>query len=115
VRYAVLIFDRPGAYDDLSAGELDRVMGEYFALAHDSRCVGGAQLQGIETATRVRVSDGEMLTTDGPFGQSKEVFGGFYRLDVTDRQEALEFAAGIPAARLGGSVEVRAVAHVGGE
>jgi hypothetical protein len=98
----------------LSAGELNRVMGEYFALAEDSRCVGGAQLQGVERATRVRVSDGEVLTTDGPFVESKKIFGGFYLLEVADRQEALEFAARIPAARLGGSVEVRPIAHVGG-
>jgi hypothetical protein len=112
MRYAVLIFDAPGAYDALPEGELERVMREYDALAEDPRCVGGAQLQGAQTATRVRVADGEILRTDGPFVESKEIFGGYYLLEVPDRSDALEFATRVPAARLGGCVEVRPAAHV---
>jgi hypothetical protein len=63
----------------------------------------------VETATTVRVADGEALITDGPFADTKEVFGGFYLLEADDLDGALEIAARIPAARLGGSVEVRPI------
>ena len=70
---------------------------------------GGAQLQPVHTATTVRVQDGEALLTDGPFADTKEVFGGYYLIDVDGLDAALAFAARIPSARLGGSVEVRPV------
>jgi hypothetical protein len=57
----------------------------------------------------VRVHDGETLTTDGPFADTKEVLGGFYLLDAPDLDGAIELAARVPAARMGGSVEVRPV------
>src|SRR5205807_2994658 len=85
-------------------GDVQRVL-----LSRDPRCVGGAQLQPVETATSLRVQDGRSLTTDGPFADTKEVFGGYYVFDVPDLDDALELAARIPAARLGGSVEVRPV------
>jgi hypothetical protein len=68
---------------------------------------GGAQLHPVATATTVRVQDDEVLTTDGPFVETKEAFGGFYLIDVANLDDALEFAATIPAARNGGAVEVR--------
>ena len=80
---------------------------EYLALRDDPRVVGGARLKPVETATTVRVTDGEPLITDGPFADTKEAFGGFYVLEADDLDGALEIAARIPAARLGGSVEVR--------
>jgi hypothetical protein len=109
VKYALLIHDIPGTYDTLADDEREAVFGEYFAISDDSRVVGGAQLQPVETATTVRVQDGQVLTTDGPFADTKEVFGGFYMLEANDLDEALEVAARIPAARLGESVEVRPV------
>ena len=107
MRYAVLIYERPGAHDHFSDDERRAVSAEYLELARDARVVGGAQLQGLETATTVRVQDGQSLITDGPFADTKEVFGGFYLLEADDLDGALEIAAQIPAARLGGSVEVR--------
>jgi hypothetical protein len=71
--------------------------------------VTGAQLQPIETATTVRVQNGSALTTDGPFADTKEVFGGYYVFDAQNLDEAIELAGRIPAARIGGSVEVRPV------
>ena len=68
-----------------------------------------AQLQPIETATTVRVQNGRTLTTDGPFADTKEVFGGFYLIEADDLDQATEIAARIPAARIGGSVEIRPV------
>jgi hypothetical protein len=79
------------------------------ALANDSRCVASGQLQPIETATTVRVQDGRALTTDGPFADTKEVFGGYYVFDADNLDQAIELAARIPATRLGGAVEVRPV------
>ncbi len=66
-------------------------------------------MQPVETATTVRVKEGQTLTTDGPFADTKEVFGGFYLLEADDLDQAIEVAARIPAARLGGSIEVRPI------
>ena len=78
MRYAVLIYEKPGAYDPFSDDERGAVSAEYAELARDARVVGGAQLQGVETATTVRVDNERSLVTDGPFADTKEVFGGFY-------------------------------------
>jgi hypothetical protein len=109
MKYALLIYDRPGTYDALPDDERDAVFGEYFAISDEPTVVGGAQLQPVETATTVRVEAGESLTTDGPFADTKEILGGFYMVEADDIDAALELAARIPAARLGGSVEVRPV------
>jgi hypothetical protein len=109
VKYALLIYDKPGSHDVLPDEEREAAYGEYFALSADSRCVSGAQLHPVETATTVQVQDGRALTTDGPFADTKEVFGGYYVFDVANIDEALEVAARIPAARLGGKIEVRPV------
>jgi hypothetical protein len=82
-------------------------LGEYVALTSDSRYVDSAQLQPVETATTVRVQEGRTLTTDGPFADTKEVFAGYYVLEAEHLDEAIELAARIPAARLGGAIEVR--------
>jgi hypothetical protein len=63
----------------------------------------------VETATTVRVQGEQSLTTDGPFADTKEVFGGFYLLDADNIDTAIQVASRIPAARLGGSVEVRPI------
>lgn len=107
MQYAILIYDKPGSYESLAPDEFDRVMAEYGPITQDPAVRGGAQLQPVHTATTVRVDDGEVLTTDGPFADTKEVFGGYYVIDVDDLDRALEFAARIPSARMGGAVEVR--------
>ena len=109
MKYALLIYDRPGTYDALDDGEREAVFGEYFAISKEDAVVGGAQLQPVETATTIRVQDGETLTTDGPFAETKEVFGGYYVLEADDLDAAVEVARRIPAARLGGSIEVRPI------
>ena len=68
-----------------------------------------AQLQPPDTATTIRVEDGRTLTTDGPFATTKEALGGYYLVEADDIDAALEIAARIPAARLGGAIEVRPV------
>jgi hypothetical protein len=109
VKYALLIYERPGSHEALEASEYEATMGEYFALSSDPACLDGAQLQPVETATTVRVKDGQALTTDGPFADTKEVFGGYYVFEAEDLDAAIELAARIPAARLGGAIEVRPV------
>lgn len=107
MRYALLINERPEAYDGLSGAERAAITAEYVALMGDERVLSGERLQPAATATTVRVADGEMLLTDGPFADTKEIFGGFYLVEAADLDAALELAGRVPAARLGGSVEVR--------
>ena len=107
MKYAMLIHEKPGYVEALAEGEQRAVLAEYSALAEDPRARGSAQLQPIETATTVRVQDGQTLTTDGPFADTKEVFGGYYVFDVPNVDAALGLAERIPALRLGGAVEVR--------
>jgi hypothetical protein len=102
MKYAVLIYEKPGSHESLTDGEREAVYGEYFALSDDPRCLGGAQLQPVSTATTVRVEDGRTLTTDGPFADTKEVFGGYYVFEAANLDEAIELAARVPSARLGG-------------
>jgi hypothetical protein len=109
MKYALLIYDVPGSLDALPEAERDAVMGEYFAITKEPGIVGGEQLHPVTTATTVRVQDGRTLITDGPFADTKEFFGGFYLLEAENLDRALEIAARIPAARMGGSVEVRPV------
>jgi hypothetical protein len=113
MQYILQIYSQDGnggtAYDSLSQAEKDAVMGEYMAISQAQGIVGGAQLQPPETATTVRVQGGSTLTTDGPFTETKEALGGYYLFEADDLDAAIEIAARIPAARLGGAVEVRPV------
>ena len=101
MKYAVLIYSSEQGPGDPA------ITAEYMALSERETTVGGAQLQPVATATTVRVENGETLTTDGPFVESKEAFGGFYLIDVPNLDDAIEFAAAVPASRRGGSVEIR--------
>jgi hypothetical protein len=107
MKYALLIYSKPGSHEALSAEEYAAVRAEYMAITREPGCIGGGQLQPVSTATTVRVQDGTALTTDGPFADTKEVFGGYYLFELDDLDRALELAARVPSARLGGSVEVR--------
>jgi len=109
MKYAMLIYSEPGSHEELPKEEYEVALGQYMELAADSRCDSSAQLQPPETATTVRVQDGRTLTTDGPFADTKEVFGGYYVFDARDLDDAIDLASRIPAARLGGSIEVRPV------
>jgi hypothetical protein len=109
MQYALLIYAEPGHGEALSDAEREAVHAEYLALADDARCIGAAALQPAETATSVRVAGGRTLMTDGPFADTKEVLGGFCLVEAANLDEAIELAARVPAARLGGAVEVRPV------
>jgi hypothetical protein len=94
-------------FERLAADEQEAIVEEYLAIGQSPGVVGGEQLQPVETATTVRVQDGEALLTDGPFVDAKEHLGGYLLLEADDLDAALELAARIPAARMGGAVEVR--------
>ena len=107
VKYALLIYPKPGSHEDLSEEEYRSVNREYFAVRDEAGVVDGGHLQPVHTATTVRMRDGETLTTDGPFADTREVIGGYYIFEADNLDSALELAARIPAVRLGGAVEVR--------
>ena len=107
MKYALLIYEAPGSLEALPNGQYEAMFEEYMALSKESRFLNGARLQPVKTATTVRVSDGQTLTTDGPFADTKEVVGGFCVFDVDNLDEAIALAARIPAGRVGGAIEVR--------
>jgi hypothetical protein len=111
MKYALLIYgdNARDTFEQLTEEEQGAILGEYMAIRQMPTTVGGEQLQPAETATTIRVSNGETLTTDGPFAETKEVLGGFFLVDADDIDGALAIAGKIPAARMGGSVEVRPV------
>jgi hypothetical protein len=109
MQYALLIYRQPGVAEALGDQEREAEHREYLELRKLPAVTGGAALYPAETATTVRVQDGRTLVTDGPFADTKEVFGGFYLIEADDLDQATEIAARIPAARIGGSVEIRPV------
>ncbi|MGO4615740.1 YciI family protein [Nocardia sp. 2YAB30] len=112
MKYALLIYPKPGSHEALSPEEYAPVNAAYLALRDDPRCIGGAHLQAAETATTVRHDPREALITDGPFADTREVLGGYYVLEASDLDDALEFVQRIPAIRLGGAVEIRPLVDI---
>lgn len=119
MRYAVLIYDsetadpNPAPLDPEVRAETTATYNAYTTMLRDRGAyVGGEALQPVTTATTVRIRDGETLTTDGPFAETKEALGGFYLIDATDLDEALALAAQCPGARYG-SIEVRPIYDFG--
>jgi hypothetical protein len=100
----------PGSaeWDNLSAGEQGTVYADYKAINETPGVTAAdVQMQPPETATTVRVQDGQTLTTDGPFVELKEALGGYLFYEAEDLDAAIELASRIPAARMGGAIEVR--------
>lgn len=107
MKYMLLIYANSSDWEQLPEDERDAMFQEYMAINEHPGVVGGAQLQPVTTATTVRVQGGETLTTDGPFVETKEELGGYYLFEADDLDAAIELASRIPAARMGGAVEVR--------
>lgn len=114
MRYLLLIYGDESAWDDMTPtpeslqGEMKR-WGDYTDwLKQNGWHLGGEALQPTSDATTVREQNGKVMTTDGPFAETKEQLGGFYLLDVKDEGEAIQWAARIPGARYG-AIEVRPV------
>ncbi|MEZ5560156.1 MAG: YciI family protein [Pseudomonadales bacterium] len=112
MRYLLLIWENEAISNTLSEAEQAAMMQEYFAITEDARTsgilLGGDPLLPSETATTVRVRNGAAVSTDGPFAETREQLGGYYMLDCATLDDALAFAARIPAARHG-AVEVRPI------
>ena len=112
MRYMLLLYSAADAGPAQGSPEQAAEMGQWFAysqeLAEAGAMLGGDPLHGVDTATTVRVRDGQAVHTDGPFAETKELLGGYYLIDVPDLDAALAWAAKIPLAPYG-SVEVRPV------
>jgi hypothetical protein len=112
MQYMLLIYSSGETWAEMTPEQQQEVGGEYFTFTEELRASGkmvaGDALQPIATATSVRVRDGETLTTDGPFAETKEVLGGYYLIDVDSLDEALEWGARVPGAKYG-TIEVRPV------
>jgi hypothetical protein len=112
MRYLCLIYENEKQWESLPPAESEAIMNEYFAFTEDIRkngkMIAGEALQPTVTATTVRVRNGKVSTTDGPFVETKEQLGGFYLIEAKDLNEAIQIASRIPSARYGG-VEVRPV------
>ena len=118
MKYMLLIYQGttpvPGteAWEGLSKEEQGAVYGAYKALNETPGFTpGNAQMDSPETATTVRVEDGRTLTTDGPFAELKEAIGGYFFVDADDLDAAIAIASQVPAARMGGAIEVRPIAE----
>jgi hypothetical protein len=99
----------PDTWATLSEDEQKAVYADYQAINQTPGVTPGLGLAAPETATTVRVQDGKTLTTDGPFVEMKEALGGYLLFEADDLDAAIELASRIPAARLGGAIEVRPI------
>jgi hypothetical protein len=99
--------DDPQAWASLSEEEQKAVIAGYQAINQTPGVTPGQWMQAPEMATTVRVQDGKTITTDGPFVEMKEALGGYLFFEADDLDAAIALAARIPAARLGGAVEIR--------
>jgi hypothetical protein len=111
VEYALLIYtEEPAAAppEELMKQEMAAYDAFTRELTAKGANKGGEALQGTQTATTVRVRNGETLTTDGPFAETKEALGGFYLVEAKDLDEAIKIASMIPGAQRG-SIEIRPV------
>src|SRR5215210_3809110 len=112
MQYMLLIYDNEGQQRSMSEEDRSAIMREYMsytqALRDAGKLVAGDALHPTQKAKSVRLRDGELGTTDGPFAETKEQLGGYYLIDVESEDEALEWASKIPAAR-SGTIEVRPV------
>jgi len=116
MKYMLLIYQGttplPGtdAWNELSQEEQGRVYADYQAVNQTPGFTpGDVRMDVPETATTVRVQDGKTLTTDGPFPEIKEAIGGYGFFEADDLDAAIEVASRIPAARMGGAIEIRPI------
>ena len=112
MQYLLLIYDTEKIWADMPKHEAEKMFGEYMQFTADIKASGnyraGDALQAVSTATTVRVRNGKMSITDGPFAETKEQLGGYYLIEAKDLDEATKIAARIPSARVG-SIEIRPV------
>ncbi len=116
MKYLCLIYDEEKKMAEMPKADSDAFMGEYFAFTSDIKqsghYVAGEALHPVHAATTVRIRNGKMSATDGPFAETKEQLGGFYLVTAKDLNEAIQVASRIPSARYG-SIEVRPIVDYG--
>jgi hypothetical protein len=112
MKYLCLIYESERQWESMPKDQADAIFGEYFAftdgIKKSGHHLGGEALQPTQSATTVRVRNGKLSTTDGPFAETKEQLGGFYLIQANDLNDAIQVASRIPGARFG-SIEVRPV------
>ncbi len=110
MNYALLIYDQEQYWDTWSEEERATILAEYQAFTEKVKSTGAylsaEPLRRVETARTMRRREGNLLQTDGPFAETKEQLAGFYLLECENLDEAIEYAAEIPAARFG-TIEIR--------
>jgi hypothetical protein len=111
VQYALLIYGSGEGWEQLSEDERQTQMQEYMALSQRPETRGGADLGDLSSATTVRVDNGDAVTTDGPFAETKEQLGGYYLIETDSLDDAIKWATKLPGSHHG-SVEIRAIAQV---
>ena len=113
MKYLCLIYAAESTFMSFSQDDAEKMKSEYMAftgsLQASGQYLGGNRLQPIATATTVRVRNGKVSTTDGPFAETKEQLGGYYLIEANDLNDAIQIAARIPGARVG-SIEIRPLA-----
>jgi hypothetical protein len=116
MRYLLLIYSEEVDFATVDPADVQTEMDAYNAFTDEIRAsganLGGEALEPTSTATTVRVRDGQVQTTDGPFAETKEALGGYYLIEAKDLDEAIGWAAKIPGA-LRGSIEVRPIWEFG--
>ncbi|MGH2949257.1 MAG: YciI family protein [Solirubrobacteraceae bacterium] len=112
MRYLLLLYGDESRWTEASPENIQRTMADYAAFTREVEAAGawvaGEGLQPTNAATTVRVRDGEVVLSDGPFAETREQLGGFYELECADLDEAIRWASKVPAV-FAGSVEVRPV------
>ena len=118
MKYLCLIYENEKAWETMPPAESEAIMNEYFTftetIRQNGKLLAGEALQPTATATTVRVRNGKVSTTDGPFAETKEQLGGFYMIEAQDLNDAIQVAAKIPSARLG-TIEVRPIVDFSAE
>ncbi|MCU1383000.1 MAG: YciI family protein [Acidobacteria bacterium] len=112
MKYLCLIYDEEKKLAGMSKSESDAFMGEYGAFTESTKAsghyLGGNPLQPVHTATSIRVRNGKMSATDGPYAETKEQLGGYYLIEAKDLNDAIQVASRIPSAKIG-TIEVRPI------
>jgi hypothetical protein len=110
VKYAILLYDSPENWAGVSEEEMGSLHADYMAVTNEPETYGGVQLQARETAKTLRLRGGELVITDGPFTETKEVISGLYLVDADSEERAIELATRIPTlSKMGGAIEIRPI------
>jgi len=115
MKYLCLIYSDETQWPRLPKADTEKMLGEYLefgeSIKKSGQYIGGNRLQPTSTAISIRIRNGQLSTTDGPFAETKEQLGGYYLIEAKDLNETIQIGSKIPGARFG-CVEVRPIAEV---